>query len=98
MTIIRIDFYDKETEIIADGKMMDIPEALVFAAVKDVNENEFSLAAAENYQISYINSRFFDVSDNMKAYAIQQYPDLKNKFNNYDYFFIGRQGLGPEYD
>ncbi len=79
---------------------MDVPEDIVFQAVEndEFTGNEFALAGAENKQIDYINCRPFDVSEQMKTYVIAQYSELQEKFDLYLYEFIGRHGLGPEYD
>lgn len=34
----------------------------------------------------------------MKNYVMEKYPETKVKFDLYLYDFIGRHGLGPEYD
>jgi hypothetical protein len=100
MITIEIDFYDKKTEFIAYEKKIECPDHLVFTAVENdkFSDNELDIARAENKQIDYINARPFAVTMEMKAYAIEHYPELKEKFDQYDYSFIGRHGLGPEYD
>lgn len=80
MITIEIDFYDKKTEFIADEFLLNVPERMVFAA-------------AESTNIEYINARPFDVSDDIRTYAIDHHPELKEKFLTYDYDFIGRHGL-----
>lgn len=100
MITVLIDFFDKKTKKHVFEIKADVPEDIVFRAVEtdEYTGNEFSSAASENKQIDYINCRPFDVSEEMKTYAIAQYPELKEKFDIYLYEFIGRHGLGPEYD
>ena len=54
--------------------------------------------AVSSLRIDLINSRPFSVSDRMIAYVTKQHPETVEKFEKYFHEFIGRQGLGPEYD
>lgn len=85
MTIILIDFFDRRTEKHIDEVKIDVPDDLVFEA-------------AQSTDISYINARPFDVSSRMIEYIIKERPELKEKFDHCIHEFIGRHGLGPEYD
>lgn len=100
MITILIGFFDKKTELIADEKKIDVPYDLVLAAAAEdeYTGNELSEAMAEGKQIDYINCRPFGVTEKIKTYAIEHHPELKEKFEKYIHEFIGRHGLGPEYD
>ena len=91
MITIDIEFFDKETEFIADEIRLGVPDDMVFRAVETENPEE-------SKNISYINARPFDVTDEIKAYVIEHHPETAEKFEAYLYEFIGRHGLGPEYD
>jgi hypothetical protein len=94
MIRISIRFYNKKTKFIADEQKIDCPDDLVFAAAKG---EELNIAMEENQAIDYINCRPFDVSNAMKKHAIEQYPELKEKFQKYDCSFIGRHNVPPGY-
>ena len=100
MITINIRFYDKKTEFIVDAKKIDAPYHLVLAAAEEdeFTGDELSLALEEGTQIDYINCRPFSLTEQIKTYAIERHPDLKDKFDKYTCSFIGRHGLGPEYD
>jgi hypothetical protein len=98
MVTVLIEFYDKKTKFIADEKKIDIPYDLILAAAKDDDDGNLSDAIARNQQIDYFNCRPFEVTEDMKKYVIEHYTELKEKFDQYTYSFIGRHGLGPEYD
>jgi hypothetical protein len=100
MIKIELGFFDKKTEIVVESIEIDVPDDIVFNAVKhdEFTGNEFVLASANNKQIDYINSRPFDVTEEMKAFVVKEHPDLEKKFDLYLHEFIGRHGLGPEYD
>lgn len=76
MIQIEINFYNKKTEFIADEALVLVPKNIVFKA-------------AETEDISEINAYVFEVSDEMKKYIFLNYPDLKSKFDTYDFSFIG---------
>lgn len=84
MMTIDIEFYDKKTEFIADEIRILVPKNIVFTA-------------AESENINYINARPFDVSEQMKEYVIQHYPEHVEKFDLYDPDFIGREGVPEGY-
>lgn len=100
MITILIQFFDKKTEFIADEKKIEVPYEIVLAAAEkdEYTGDALSEAMAEGEQIDYINCRPFDVTDEMRTYAIKHHSELKDKFDQYTYEFIGRHGLGPEYD
>jgi hypothetical protein len=100
MITILVEFFDKKTKFIANEKKIEVPYDLVLAAAAgdEYTGNELSEAMAEGKQIDYINCRPFGVTEEIKAYAIEHHPELKEKFEKYLYEFIGRHGLGPEYD
>lgn len=100
MITVLIDFFDKKTKRHIEELKLDVPYDIVLAAAEadEFTGDELSEAMAEGKQIDYINCRPFDVTDDMKAYAIQHHPELKDKFDSYLHEFIGRHGLGPEYD
>jgi len=85
MITIDIEFYDKETEFIVEDIRIDLPEEMVFEA-------------AGSSDISEINSLMYDLSDDMINYVVKYHPETKEKFSMYLHSFIGRHGLGPEYD
>lgn len=85
MITVRIVFYNKKTRFAEDDIKIDVPDDIVFRSAKSSDVEE-------------INCFMFDVSEEMKSYVIKNYPDLKEKFEQYEYDFIGRHGLGPEYD
>jgi len=78
MIKIEIDFYDKKTKFIVEEIEIDLPEDMVFSAAKTRSINE-------------INAFVFDVSEEMKAYIKEHFPELRDKFELYDYDFIGQQ-------
>lgn len=100
MITVRINFYDKKTDHFVEQKKMDFPDEMVLAIAEKTDEieghTEFSTYAAEGHTIAYINARPFNVTDEMRAYATEQFPELKNKFDQYDYSFIGRHKLKPD--
>ena len=98
MITIRIVFYDKKTLFMKDDIKIEIPYDLVLAAAEADDDGELSSAIRENVQVDYFNCRPFEVTEKIKAYAIERHPALQEKFNQYEYDFIGRHGLGPEYD
>lgn len=100
MIAVLLEFYDKDTKRIADEIKVNLPEDIVFRAAESdaFTGDEFSMATAENKQIDYINCRPFAVTDEIKTYVTSNHSELKNKFSSYDCFFIGRHGLGAEYD
>lgn len=99
MITILIDFFDKETERHISEIKMDMPDDIIIsAAQQDDVDNEFSLAFSQKQHINYINARPFALTQQMKDYATKQHPELKEKFDQYLHEFIGRHGLGPEYD
>ena len=91
MIRISVEFADKETGFLVEDIKLEIPDEIIFRAIEQENEKE-------SRNIEYINALMFDVSDEMKVHIIQEYPETAKKFEKYNYFFIGRQGLGPEYD
>lgn len=100
MITVEIGFFDKKTQIVVGDIRIDFPDDMVLSAAEndEFDGGEFARASAEGKQIDYINCRPFGVTDEMKAYAIKKHPELKDKFDLYIYEFIGRHGLGPEYD
>lgn len=99
MITITIYFYDKKTSFLVEDKKIECPDELVFEAAKrDDIENELANASETGKKIDYINCRSFEVTKEMKDYVIKHYPELKDKFDTYLSDFIGRHGLGPEYD
>lgn len=100
MITINVRFYDKKTEFIADEAKIEVPYDIVLdAAEKDeYTGSELAEAMTERKQVDYINCRPFEITDQMKKYIIKNYPETKDKFDQYLYDFIGRHGLGPEYD
>jgi hypothetical protein len=100
MITILVGFFDKKTEIIAHQEKINVPYDIVLAAAAEdeYTGNELSEAMAEGKQIDYINCRPFGVTEEMKNYIIEHYPEMKEKFEKYIFEFIGRHGLGPEYD
>jgi hypothetical protein len=100
MITVLIDFFDKKTERGVDRLKIDIPDEIVLsaAAEDEYTGDEFSRAMAKGTQIEYINCRPFGITEEMKAYIVERRPEIKDKFEKYLYEFIGRHGLGPEYD
>jgi hypothetical protein len=100
MITILIDFFDKKTKRAVDKIKISMPDEIVISAAEkdEYTGEELSQAMAEGKHIHYINCRPFAVSDEMKAYIIERHPDLKENFEIYLHEFIGRHGLGPEYD
>ncbi len=68
-----------------DDVKMELPEDVVFLA-------------AQTNNIEEINSFMYEISSEMKNVILSLKPNLENKFDQYEYDFIGRHGLGPEYD
>jgi hypothetical protein len=85
MITVRIYFFNKETEDLLNKVKIEVPDEIVFEA-------------ADSSDIGYINARPFDVPKQMIEYIIQKNPELKILFETCIYEFIGRHGLGPEYD
>ncbi|PZQ48470.1 MAG: hypothetical protein DI551_01585 [Micavibrio aeruginosavorus] len=100
MITILIGLFDKKTKFVAEEKKVEFPNDMVFRAVErdEYTGDEFSVACSEGKGIDYINCRPFALTDEMIAYANENYPELKEKFDLYHSEFIGRHGLGPEYD
>lgn len=76
MTKFRVDFYDKNTEIIVTD----------FTFTSDLN---FLYRMSGSYDYGYICSHFFEITLEMKEYCILQNPDAQPFFENNDAFFIG---------
>lgn len=76
MIKIDIEFYDKSTEFMVEYIQITLPEQIVFEA-------------AETNDIDEINTLMYDVSEEMKEYVIQNYLEYKEKFDLYDYNFMG---------
>ena len=85
MITIRIVFYNRKTRLAEDDVKMELPEDVVFLA-------------AQTNNIEEINSFMYEISSEMKNVILSLKPNLENKFDQYEYDFIGRHGLGPEYD
>ncbi len=85
MITIRIVFYNRKTRLAEDDVKMELPEDVVFLA-------------AQTNNIKEINSFMYEISSEMKNVILSLKPNLENKFDQYEYDFIGRHGLGPEYD
>ncbi len=68
-----------------DDVKMELPEDVVFLA-------------AQTNNIEEINSFMYEISSEMKNVILSLKPNLENKFDQYEYDFIGRHGLGSEYD
>jgi hypothetical protein len=85
MITVKVKFYDRETEFMVDDIKLDMPDDIVFRS-------------ANTTAVDELNAFMFDVSNEMKDYIVEHYPQLKEKFENYHADFIGRHGLGPEYD
>lgn len=98
MITIAIYFYNKKTEFLVDTKKIEIPYDLVLAAAEEDDDGGLSVAIAKKKEIDYFNCRSFEMTNDIKNYAIKNYPETKEKFDQYLYDFIGRHGLGPEYD
>lgn len=85
MITIRIVFYNRKTRLAEDDVKMELPEDVVFLA-------------AQTNNIEEINSFMYEISSEMKNVILSLKPNLENKFDQYEYDFIGRHGLGSEYD
>lgn len=90
MITIDVEFYDKKTRLIADEIRLDVPGEMLFKIAEKENP-------IERENISYINSRPFDPSEELIAYVIEKHPETAEKFEKYLVDWIGRHGLGEGY-
>lgn len=84
MITIDIEFYHHTEDYLVHKIRTDLPDDIVFDG-------------AESTDVNYINARPFEVTDGMKNYAIEKHPDLAQKFEENDAFFIGRHNVPEGY-